>query len=209
MKPLLRGHFHQAAFFISLGACTMLLSLAKNTSEILALSIYSLGLIALFGVSAIYHRPQWNPRERAWMRRLDHSCIFILIAATGTPIGILALNSSDGRAFLTPIWIATIIGVLQSLFWVKAPKWLVAVLCLITGWLATPYIEELKAALGSINVWLIVSGGVVYTLGALIYALKRPNPYPKVFGYHEIFHIMVIIGAILHFIVIRSLIVTS
>jgi hemolysin III len=208
MKPILRGHFHQAAFYTFLGACAMLLAACKTKLEFISILIYSLGVVGLMGVSALYHIPQWMPKQRAWMRRLDHSFIFILIAATGTPMGALALNEQNGKNFLITIWIAASIGVLQSLFWVKAPKWLVAVLCLITGWLAAPYMSELSLVLGSTNITLLMAGGVVYTMGAAIYALKHPNPYPKIFGYHEIFHVLVIIGALLHFVVIRSLLLT-
>lgn len=205
VKPLLRGHFHQAAFFFALGACAMLIAQSHNAREAIAMVIYSLSVVTLFGISALYHRPQWSPGPRAWMRRLDHAAIFIMIAGTGTPLCLLALQEPAGTNLLTIIWTAALIGIIQSVFWVNAPKWLAAILYVVMGWLAFPYLPELNAALGTTNVVLILVGGVIYTLGALVYAFKKPNPWPKVFGYHEIFHLMVIIAAVFHFLVIASL----
>lgn len=205
-KPLLRGHFHQAAFFVALGACAMLISLSANLQAVMATLIYSVSLCGLFGISALYHRPQWNPNQRMWMRRLDHSAIFILIAGTSTPICMLAIPSDGGMKLLTIIWSAAAIGVMQSLFWVKAPKWLAAILYIVMGWLAVPYMPEMKNALGTTSVMLVLVGGIIYTAGAVIYAMKKPNPSPKYFGYHEIFHLLVIIAAAFHFVVIAALV---
>lgn len=204
-KPILRGHFHQAAFFFYLGACAMLMAQSQHFSEFVATLIYSLSLCGLFGISALYHRPRWSSQARMWMRRLDHSAIFLLIAGTGTPLCMLAIPNDGGMQLLKIIWIAAAIGVIQSLFWVSAPKWLAALLYIIMGWLAFPYMPELKKALGASGVNLILTGGIVYTLGAVVYALKKPNPSPKYFGYHEIFHILTIVAAGFHFVVIASL----
>lgn len=205
-KPKLRGFFHQAAFFFSLGACGMLLSLAKNFNSLISVFIYSFGVVTLFGVSSLYHRRQWSPKNRQWMRRLDHAAIFIMIAGTGTPLCLLAISETGGKTLLVLIWGAAFLGVMQTLFWIKAPKYLSAILYLAMGWLAAPYISELKVALGNLSVSLVVIGGVIYSIGAVVYALKRPNPWPLIFGYHEIFHILTIVAAILHFIVIARLI---
>lgn len=204
-KPLLRGHFHQAAFFFALGACAMLLDKTRGWLQIGAILVYSLSLSGLFGISALYHRPQWSPRMRMWMRRLDHAAIFILIAGTCTPLFLLGIPSDSGKKLLMIVWIAASIGILQSLFWTNAPKWLAALLYVIVGWLAVPYLPELKASLGVLSTTLILAGGIIYTLGAIVYALKRPNPFPKTFGYHEIFHVMVVIAAFTHFIVINGI----
>jgi hemolysin III len=205
-KPLLRGHFHQAAFFIALGACAMLISESHEKINLFAAIIYSLSLCGLFGLSALYHRPHWTPRARIWMQRLDHSAIFILIAGTVTPICLLAIPETGGMSLLTKIWVGTLIGILQAVFWTSSPNWFAATLYLIMGWLAAPYIPEMKAALGEINVYLILAGGIIYSIGAIIYATKKPNPWPHIFGYHEIFHILVIVAGAIHFIVINSLI---
>jgi hemolysin III len=205
-KPFLRGYLHQEAFFIALGACALLI--AKSTQPITLLSavIYSLGLLMMLGVSTVYHRIHWNPKPRALMKRLDHSAIFIQIAGTFTPICLLALEPKEGRFLLIVIWTAAIAGILQSVFWVKAPKYVTALFYVIMGWLALPYVSDLAKSLGTEKISLIVAGGIVYTVGSLFYATKKPRIVPHVFGYHELFHFFTIIGAILHFIVIYQLI---
>jgi hemolysin III len=203
-KPLWRGQFHQAAFFFSLGACALLILRSQNIISFIATLVYSLSLCGLFGISALYHRVQWSAKNRVWLRRLDHAAIFILIAGTATPICLLALPI-EGAKVLTMIWLAAGLGVLQSLFWVTAPKWLAAILYVVVGWLAVPYLPEFHTALGSAKVFMLLLGGVLYTLGALVYAFKYPNPWPKYFGYHEIFHLLVIGAAFFHFVVVYQL----
>lgn len=205
-KPLLRGHSHQAAFFVAIGACAMLISKAHDSRNLLAAIIYSLSLCGLFGISALYHRPTWSPKPRMWMRRLDHAAIYILIAGTSTPICLLSLDPLVGKKLLQLVWGAALFGIFQSLFWVQAPKWVSSILYVTVGGLIFPYRAELKAALRESDLWLIYSGGIVYVLGAITYALKRPNPNPKIFGYHEIFHLLVVAGALLHFLVVSKLI---
>jgi hemolysin III len=204
-KPLLRGHFHQAAFFIALGASAMLTSQAKDSRTLFSILIYSICLCGLLGISALYHRPQWGVKMRLWMKRMDHAAIFLLIAGTGTPISMLGLPPDQGSRLLVIFWAAALVGVFQSLFWVRAPKWVSAILYVVMGWLAVPYLSALKEVLGTSGVTLLLVGGIVYTLGAVIYATKKPNPWPAVFGYHEIFHILVVIAAALHFIAIENM----
>lgn len=205
-KPLLRGHFHQAAFFVALGACAMLVSQSSDSRNLMAALIYSFSLCGLFGISALYHRPTWKPVPRMWMRRLDHAAIYILIAGTSTPICLLALSPEIGTRLLQLVWGAATFGMFQSLFWVQAPKWVSSILYVVVGGIIFPYLAELKAVLSNNDIRLIYAGGVVYVAGAIIYALKRPNPKPQVFGYHEIFHLLVIAGAFFHFQVIAGLI---
>lgn len=202
-KPLLRGHFHQAAFFTACGACLMLIFKTQNNLALGAAIIYSLSLIFLLGTSALYHRINWEPQARQMMKRLDHCAIYILIAGTFTPVCLLALGEESGRQLLITIWSVAIFGVVQSLFFVNAPKWLSAILYVIAGYLIMPYISELK---DKVNLVLLIGGGIVYTIGALTYALKKPNFKPLIFGYHEVFHILVIVGAALHFILIYQLV---
>lgn len=205
-KPLLRGHFHQAAFFFAAGACVMMLAQIKTTSLFIALLIYSLSLTGLFGVSAVYHRPTWSPSKRMWMRRLDHAAIYVLIAGTGTPLFYLSLPPETGMKLLILTWTVASFGIFQSLFWVNAPKWVSSILYVIAGYIVVPYFPEMKSSLGTSGILLIIAGGVFYTIGAIIYAVKRPDPWPKFFGYHEIFHLVVIVGAVFHFISINRLI---
>lgn len=202
-KPLLRGHFHQAAFFTAFGACLMLISKSQDKLSVCAAIIYSFSLIFLLGTSALYHRINWEPQARQMMKRLDHCAIYILIAGTFTPVCLLALGAESGQQLLITIWSVAIFGVVQSLFFVNAPKWLSAILYVVAGYLILPYISELK---DKVNLTLLIGGGVIYTIGAITYALKKPNFKPLVFGYHEVFHILVIIAATFHFILIYHLV---
>lgn len=205
-KPKLRGYIHQEAFFITLGAGALLILKSSNSQTLISSVVFVLGLLMLFGISAVYHRPHWQPPERALMKRLDHSAIFIQIAGTFTPLCLLALNETSGRQLLITIWSAAALGIFQSVFWVKAPKVLTAFFYVVMGCIALPYLGELKAALGLNQIILIVSGGVVYTIGAIFYAFKIPKLGPATFGYHELFHLFTIVGAGLHFMAIYPLI---
>lgn len=205
VKPLLRGHFHQAAFFVALGSCMLLVLKATNTISIIAATIYSLSLINLLGTSALYHRINWSVEKRKWMKRLDHSAIYVLIAGTFTPICLLALSPTSGKYLLITIWSVATLGILQSLFYVQAPKWLSAILYVVAGYLILPYLSELKESIGEKNIVLLISGGILYTIGALTYALKRPYLKPEIIGYHEVFHLLVIAGAACHFSIIYQL----
>lgn len=206
-KPIFRGYIHQEAFFICIGACALLIAKSTTRTAFIASVIYSLGLLILFGISAYYHRPHWQPVQRAIMKRLDHSGIFIQIAGTFTPICLLALPEASGFKLLVIIWSFAFVGVLQSIFWVKAPKYVTAILYVIMGWIALPYLSEMKQALGLNQLILLISGGVVFTIGAVFYATRKPILFPNTFGYHELFHLFTVIGALLHFIVIYQLIV--
>ena len=205
-KPILRGYIHQAAFFMTLGSGTLLIAKSTQPTSTLASFIYVAGLLFLFGVSATYHIPYWNAKPRALLKRIDHSAIFIFIASTFTPICLLALSEASGHQLLVIIWSVAFFGVNQAIFWPKAPRWLTATMYVVMGWLALPYIGELNQTLGSAKIVFIVAGGIVYTIGAVFYALKKPNLKPGIFGYHELFHLLTIIGAFFHFVVIYQLI---
>jgi hemolysin III len=206
VKPRLRGYLHQETFFVALGACALLIAKSSGSKELWASIVYSVALLLLFAISAIYHRPQWQPRPRALMKRLDHSAIFVQIAGTFTPICLLALPDDQGAKLLWIVWSAALLGILQAIFWTSAPKWVTSIFYVVMGWLALPYLGELRTSLGFENLILLAAGGVVYTIGAVFYALKKPNFVPNVFGYHELFHLFTIIGAALHFIVVYQLI---
>lgn len=205
-KPLLRGHFHQAAFFIALGAGSVLIATAhENVARMVSL-VYTLSLAGMFACSSLYHRINWSTQARIWWRRLDHSAIFLLIAGTGTPICLLGIKGDSGNHLLWIFWSLAIAGIFKELFWVAAPKWVSAIFYVIMGWVGVFYFSEMRTALGPANMALMVVGGIVYTIGAVIYALKRPDPFPKVFGYHEIFHLLVVVASLLHFIVVYQLV---
>jgi len=201
-KPRLRGVLHQYAFFVSLALGVSLVVFAPAGRAKLAAVIYALAVSGLLGTSALYHRVTWSKRVRAWMRRLDHSMIFVLIAGTYTPFALLVLSGSLARAILIVVWAGAAAGIVLKLAWITAPRWVTAGVYVALGWVAIAAMPDLASALGPAAVGLVMAGGVLYTAGALIYALKRPDPVPTVFGYHEIFHALVIAAAAAHFAVI-------
>jgi hemolysin III len=198
-KPKLRGVFHQWAFFVSLGAGTALVLLADGSKATIAAAIYAFSLSALLGVSALYHRITWRPVARRWMRRLDHTMIFVLIAGTYTPFALLVLDGTIADVVLIAVWACAGAGIVLNLIWWEAPKPVAAAFYLSTGWIALLALPQLWSGLGPIGFGLIVLGGVLYTAGAVVYARRRPDPRPAVFGYHEVFHLLVIAAAIVQF----------
>jgi hemolysin III len=198
LKPRLRGVVHQWACAGSVPLGLALVVFAGTTSARIALGVYSLSLVGLFGVSALYHRVHWRSlTARAWMRRLDHSMIFVMIAGSYTPFAVLVLRGPLAIVLLVAVWAGALLGVSFNLAWSDAPTWLRAALYVVLGWAALAALPQLGAALGIGGMLLLVLGGILYTLGAVIYALRRPDPAPAVFGYHEIFHILVIAAAAL------------
>lgn len=205
VKPRLRGMSHQAAFVVSVPAGVILVVLAAPGAR-LAAGIYALSLSALFGVSALYHRGNWEPGPRALMRRLDHTMIFLLIAGTYTGVAAPALPAAEARPLLTVVWAGALAGIAMQLVWPHAPKPLQAVLYLALGWVAVWALPALVAALSVAGIVLVVAGGVLYSLGAIAYATKRPNPLPGTFGYHEVFHALTIGAAICHYVAVLGVV---
>ena len=206
VKPSLRGVSHQWGACVAALAGMVLIVLAPSARAAWAAGIYSLSLVSLLAISAFYHRPTWTPEARAIMRRLDHSAIFILIAGTYTPICLLVLTDGEGTFLLRLVWVGAGLGVAQSIFWPRAPKSLVALLCVALGWGAvwawTPLYDSL-----SLQVLLcILIGGILYTLGAVAYSMRKPDPWPEVFGYHEIFHALVLAASVLHFTAVAQIV---
>jgi hemolysin III len=199
-KPLLRGVFHQWAFFAAFAAGIVLVVLADGARERFASWVYAAALAAMFGASAIYHRVDWRtPARRAWARRLDHSTIFLFIAGTYTPFALLALEGAFGAVLLTVVWAGAAFGLAVNLCWIDAPKWVAALGYLAVGWVGVVAIPRLFSSLGVAVALLLLIGGALYTAGAVIYGLRRPDPFPTVFGYHELFHVLVIATATLQF----------
>jgi hemolysin III len=202
VKPRLRGVLHEYAFFVSIGCGAALILAASDGRARLAAVVYAFAVSALLGTSALYHRVTWRPRARRWMRRLDHSMIFVLIAGTYTPVALLALSGSLSRTILIVVWAGALGGVIFKLLWIDAPKWLFALVYVALGWVSAAVFGELPATIGWLGVAGLGAGGLLYTLGAVVYASGWPDPSPRVFGYHEVFHVLVVAAAGLHYAVI-------
>lgn len=202
-KPRLRGVSHQWAFFVSLATGLALVLSAPSGRATVAAAIYAACVAGLFGASALYHRVTWaSDTARRWMRRLDHSMIFLLIAGSYTPFGVVALEGTVATVVLAAVWCGAAGGIFMKLVWIDAPKWLVALSYVLVGWVAVAAFPGLLAAIGVTGTALVAIGGVLYTLGAMVYALRRPDPAPAVLGYHEVFHLLVILAAALQYAVI-------
>lgn len=205
-KPRWRGALHQWAALYALGAGTVLVGLAPTGRARVAAAIYAASLTLLLALSAVYHRIHWEPGPRQWLRRFDHASIFLLIGGTYTPLAMLALDATTGRHLLIAIWSGASLGVLVSMLWPGAPKFVSAAIAVAVGWTIVPYIGTISRTLSATQIWLIVLGGVAYTLGALVYAAKRPDPWPRDFGYHEVFHALTLLGAGLHLAAVISIV---
>ena len=199
VKPRMRGVLHSYAFFVSLVTGAVLIVAASGARAIAAVSIYASTIATLFGVSALYHRINWSPGRRRWMRRLDHSMIFLLIAGTYTPICLLALSGTLAVVVLSVVWGGAATGILLKLFWLDAPTWLVAAVYVALGWAGAAALPQIATEAGVTVLVLVLTGGILYSVGALVYARKSPDPVPTVFGYHEVFHSLVIVAAVLHY----------
>jgi hemolysin III len=200
VKPRLRGVSHEYAFFVSLVLGVGLILIAKGGEARLAVAIYAASLSALFGVSALYHRVDWKrPESRRWMRRLDHTMIFFLIAGTITPFALLVMDGPLATGLLIAVWGGAVAGAVVELVWTDSPKWVSAAVYVGVGLIGAIGFPAIIAETGITAGILIAAGGALYITGAVVYAVERPNPSPAVFGYHEIFHALVIAAAAAHF----------
>lgn len=202
VKPRLRGVIHEYAFFVAIALGALLVWQAQGGRETLAMAIYAAGICGLFGISALYHRVTWRPRARAWMRRLDHSMIFVFIAASFTPFALLVLEGTLATTIFAVIWAGAVAGVVLSLVWSSAPKWVSALIYVALGFVGIVAAPGMWQELGWLPVAGVALGGALYTAGAVIYATGRPDPAPAVFGYHEVFHSLVTGAAAMHYAVI-------
>jgi hemolysin III len=203
-KPRWRGTSHQYAAGVATLAGVALVTASPTPAARLPLAIYAVALVGLFATSALYHRVTWSPAARKRIRCLDHGMIFVLIAGTATPFAVLVLPPPAGTAILAVAWTAALGGLGLQLAWGAASKWLTAVVCVALGWAALATAPVLWSSLGPVAVALLIGGGAVYTAGAAIYVLRRPDPLPAVFGYHEVFHALVIVAAGVHFAVVAN-----
>jgi hemolysin III len=210
VKPRYRGVSHEfATYAAGLAGCRLVAEArGPGTTNLALISTvaYSLSLFFLFGVSALYHRPTWSPAMRQRIRRIDHSTIFLMIAGTATPVVTLCLAEPARSQALVMIWIGAGLGLIKALFWAHAPKPLTAAIYLVYGCVLAAFVPGMTEALGANNARLLLGGGLLYAIGAIVYALKRPDPSPAVFGYHEIFHAFIIAAAAVHYLAITRLV---
>jgi len=208
VKPKLRGWLHAGAVPVSLILGTVLVTLSRGLGEIVASTIYAVTTVLLFSVSAIYHRGHWKPRATRVLKRLDHANIFLLIAGTYTPFAVLLLNGGQRVALLLIAWIGALLGVGFRVFWVNAPRWLYVPAYALLGWVAVVYLPALTQAGGLAMVTLIAAGGILYTIGGIVYGTKRPDPYPAWFGFHEVFHTLTLLAYICQYIAVSIAVYT-
>jgi hemolysin III len=196
-KPLWRGWIHAGTFPLAIAAGIVLICLADGAAAKWASAVFMASSLLLFGISAVYHRFNWRPTVKAVFRRLDHSNIFLLIAGTYTPLAVCALPPDKAVVLLSLVWGGALLGIGFRIFWLKAPRWLYVPLYVALGWAAMMYVVDLVQANVAMMV-LVLVGGVAYTTGAMFYALKKPNPIPGVFGFHELFHACTVIAFLCH-----------
>jgi hemolysin III len=208
-KPRLRGVLHQAAFVVAIVLAPLLIVGADGGRRRLAAAVFGVSVAACFGASALYHRVTWTPGVRLWMRRIDHAGVYLLIAGTYTPVCLLVLRGAWRPAVLTIIWVGAVTAIVIKFVWVAAPKWLAAGLGLALGWAAVVALPQLVGRLHPVAVILIVIGGLAYSAGAVVYARRRPDPAPAVFGYHELFHALTIVGVACQYVAIAFFIIRA
>jgi hemolysin III len=190
---------------LALAAGIVLIWLAATPAGVIGGAVFLAASVLLFGISGLYHRGTWGVRGTAILRRIDHSNIYVFIAATYTPLALILLNGASRVVLLTLIWSAAVGGLLFRLFWLSSPRWLYTALYIVMGWAALGWLGAFYDAAGWTVLILIIAGGLCYTLGAVVYARKRPNPSPAWFGYHEIFHVGTIAGFVCHYVAIAMI----
>ena len=198
-KPRLRGWLHAGSFPVVVVAGVVLVALAPTAGTRAATAVFALSAALLFGTSALYHRLPWSARHHALLKRLDHSNIFLLIAGTATPLDVTMLAPGTARALLTLVWAGAVAGVLFRVFWIGAPRWLYVPLYLLLGWASVGFLDEYARVGGWAVAALFLGGGLLYTVGAVVYGTRRPNPHPGWFGFHEVFHACTVVAFAAHY----------
>src|SRR5690349_10555075 len=207
IKPRLRGWLHLVNAPLTLAAGIVLIALSPTAGTRIGSAVYTASALLLFTVSAIYHRGRWSPRTHGFLQRFDHANIFLLIAGSYTPFTLVLLHGTPRTVMLSVVWVGAILGCLFRIFWVGAPRWLYVGIYLGLGWAAIAYLPayldggaRLGVGLGITVLVLAAAGGLLYTIGAVMYALKRPDPWPHWFGFHEMFHTMTILAFVTHYV---------
>ncbi len=202
VKPRLRGWLHAATLPLALAGGVVLVALAPTGPARITTAIFSVTVVLLFGVSAAFHRGCWSPRVHGVLRRLDHANIFLVIAGTYTPFSVLLLHERTARVLLSIVWIGALLGVAFRVLWIGAPRWLYTPVYLVLGWVAVVYSQQFLSRGGVAVVVLIAVGGLLYSAGAVVYALRRPNPSPRWFGFHEVFHALTLAAFVVHYVAV-------
>jgi hemolysin III len=209
VKPTFRGVLHQGALLVSLAAAPLIVLAADDARAKAAAAVFAASVAVCFGVSALYHRVTWRPGVRRWMRRADHAGVYLLIAGTYTPVSLLALEGAWRPTILTIVWAGALVAIVLKFVWIDAPKWVAAALGIALGWVAVFALPHLIGQLELAALILLVAGGLAYTAGAVVYARQKPDPLPAVFGYHEVFHALTIVGVACQYVAIAVFIVRS
>ncbi|WUD70421.1 hemolysin III family protein [Streptomyces sp. NBC_00510] len=199
LKPRMRGWLHAGVFPLALVGGIVLVAVSRSAAAVAACSVYALSACLLFGTSAVYHRGTWGPRGEAVLRRLDHANIFLIIAGTYTPLAVLLLPAAQQLVLLAVVWAGALAGIAFRMLWIGAPRWLYTPCYLVLGWVAVFYLPDFARTGGSAVVVLVIAGGLLYTAGAVVYGLKRPDPSPAWFGFHEVFHAFTIAAFTAHY----------
>jgi len=208
-RPVLRGVFHQVGFSASLVVGTLLIVGADGARGHAAAAVFAGAVAACFGVSALYHRITWTPRLRLWMRRVDHAGVYLLIAGTYTPICLLVLRGDWRLIVLPTVWACAAAAAIFKFVWVDAPEWLAAALGIMLGWAGVVILPQVATRLNPAGVALLGAGGLIYTAGALVYAKRRPDPMPTVFGYHELFHVLTLVAVSCQYVAIAFFVIRA
>jgi len=200
IKPRLRGWLHAVTFPLAVAAGIVLFALSPTTETRIGSAVFALSATLLFGCSALFHRGRWSPRTYDVLRRLDHANIFLLIAGTYTPFAVLLLEGTSQRLLLWLVWAAALGGIAFRVLWLGAPRWMYVPVYIAMGWAAIFWLGDFARSAGPAVLTLIIAGGLLYSVGGLIYGLKRPNPLPRWFGFHEVFHSLTVIAFAAHYV---------
>jgi hemolysin III len=207
VKPRWRGVLHQVGFVASIIVAPLLLVSADAVRARLAAAVFALSVAGCFGASALYHCVTWAPPVRRWMRRIDHAGVYLLIAGTYTPVSLLVLDGTWERVILTVVWAGALAAILLKFAWLDAPKWVAAGVGMALGWVSVVALPQLVGRLEPSALTLLIAGGLLYSLGAIVYALRKPDPLPQVFGYHEVFHALTVVAATCQYVAIAFFVI--
>jgi len=207
VRPILRGVIHEVGLGIALVAGTLLIATAPGGRASLGASIFAASVAAMLTASTLYHRVSWRPNARMWMRRVDHAGIYLLIAGTYTPVGLLKLHGWVQTVVLGLVWIGAGLAILAKFLWVGAPKWVAALTALSLGWVGLLAMPQLAHSAGAAAVALLLAGGLAYSVGAIVYVRRKPNLLPRVFGYHELFHVLTLIAIACQYVAVAFFVV--